>query len=124
MSKKLSLEGTADAILLILVTLPLLGSIITIPFCSGPDAGAIYSKCSPAIMQSLSYGISDYITLLGFGGFIVVGPILLIAAIISFVTKVRKFKNGYRPLTARAIAVEIVFAIPLVVVAYLLYLFI
>lgn len=122
MNNKSWIETIADTILFVLVTLPLLAGLITAPFCRGFNEGIMDAgRCTLPVLEGLYNGIGDLSLLLLFGGFIFVVPIILIAAVVSLVAKVRRFFHGYRPKTVLAIIAELVYVIPFVIAAYYIF---
>ena len=115
-----SWDGIPDAVLFVLVTIPVACILIMAPFCPGGNEGS-WATCQPAFLDGLENTLGAFMPLLAFGGFVVVGPIVFFAAVASFVAKIFKYVRGFRPRTAFAIAREILTIVPLFVLAYLFY---
>lgn len=98
MQKSFSQEGIADAILFVLVTIPLLGYL----FLGAPQFSVLTST-------NALYVVIFYTD-------IFLSPLLLACAIFSLTAKVRRFWDGYRPNTFISISLQAIYAMPLVAV--------
>lgn len=108
----------ADAGLFVIVTVPLALMLLVSSVCSGWNEGTMSGTCSLPVLTPLYDTLSTVMLMMAFGGFIFVGPVLLVFAIISIVSKIRKYYQGYRPKSVFAICREIIAIIPIAFLAY------
>ncbi len=113
------IERIADATLFFFITIPLLGVLITVPFCSGWNESTGHGTCTLAMLEDFYNDIMFLFLFVGLAGPIfVIGPAVFAASVVSTVAKISRFARGYRPRTVSAIALELVFIVPLAVVVY------
>lgn len=112
------LEHVSDALLFLLVTLPVATILLMSFLCSGWNEGSMTGTCSVAGLDSVYNVAMGSLLLLAFGGFILVAPVILIAFCISVVTKISKYAHGYRPSGAFETAMEVFYSVPLFLVCY------
>jgi hypothetical protein len=125
-SKKGGIETIADIILFFFVTIPLIGVLITLPFCSGWNESTGNGKCTLHLLENFYNGIMSLFLIIALAGPIfVIGPIVLGvviivlgAVIVSVSAKISRFAQGYRPRTVSAIALDFVLVIPVAAVVY------
>lgn len=88
------INGTADVVLFLLMTVPLLLWLIAWPFCEPMIDEASAGDCAISLFQPIQDFLYTFILFLGFGGFIVYVPIVLFFLLIAVICKVLLYRRG------------------------------
>jgi hypothetical protein len=116
-----TIEGLADAALLILVTVPVALMLVMSPFCGGWNEGTMSGTCTIPLFEGVYNTLNGFLLVIGFGGIIVYGPIVLMALVISIVTKVGGYARGHRWTTMQERVQLLLAIVPLLVVLYFIF---
>lgn len=88
------LGSLGDLLLYLFLLLPLFITVTLGSTCDSINEGGVYGCALGAFGESIMTTVNFYGVLLGFGGFIIVGPILLAAALLSIIDKVWRYHRG------------------------------
>lgn len=114
-------ENIADWFLGIFITAPtFVGMILwtlTAPYCDGWNEGSMAGTCVIPGLEVLYNSFNNIGFLYGIS-FLLLGPIALLAAVLSAIRKIARYWKGYRPQSKRDILLEIGTGIPILLLAW------
>src|SRR3989344_1395803 len=121
MKNRSKTEGIADAFLFVLVTLPLLAVLVTSSLCGGWNEGSMAGTCTVPAMEGFYNSLMGIFLLLAFGGFLIVGPIVLVLITISLLLKIGRYRRAERPHSLGGWVIDGVTCIPIFAIGYMLF---
>ncbi len=108
-------ENTVDWILAIIFTAPITLLLITTTFCSGWNEGTMAGTCVIPALAVLYNWLNGILLLAAFFGFII-GPLIFILIVISFVQKILRYGKGNYPRDRKGIGIDILTFAPTAIV--------